>query len=435
MGLAYLLTGFSDKHLGIEMNVDYIAQPDTQLGTILSELLDIDPPASKIVFVSAFVGLQTILRLKDQVINLKANETDIRFILGIDLNGTSQEVLKELLDWDIDVRIVKHRIPGHTFHPKLYLFEWDHQSTIIIGSNNLTEGGFFRNYEGAVRITYQLPADIEHFSSACAELKRFIDPEGPIVYQLTPDFLDGLIARGDLPTEAEARTGRDVPAGVRVGTRTKGDSMFGAEEIPLPPPLPANLLERLVKEVRTRRRYRRAVTQHSVGTGAGPAFPINDQINDSLLPAAFYMTLPTLQGKSIPGEARIPLEAIELAKEFWGWPDEYARNIGPRAGSGRVYWNWRPQWKIWSVEDPASVIVQEVRMYMYENSSDFRFYVRPLVNAGADLGDIVRIKRIAESDGAEYECVLAKKTTLEYAQWVDYCTQAVRNSPRRFGYA
>lgn len=40
------------------MNVDYIAQPDTQLGKVLSEMLDADPPASQIVFVSAF-GLPT----------------------------------------------------------------------------------------------------------------------------------------------------------------------------------------------------------------------------------------------------------------------------------------------------------------------------------------------------------------------------------------
>ena len=73
-------------------------------------------------------------------------------------------------------------------------------------------------------------------------------------------------------------------------------------------------------------------------------------------------------------------------------------------------------------------------MYMYTNSSDFRFYVRPLVNAGADLGDVVRIRRIAESD-AEYECALARKGTPQYNEWINYCSQPVRNSPRRFGYA
>jgi hypothetical protein len=162
--------------------------------------------------------------------------------------------------------------------------------------------------------------------------------------------------------------------------------------------------------------------------------PIDDKASDLLLPAAFYMTLPTLQGESIPGEARIPLEAIELAKEFWGWPDEYMKDVSPRAGKERIYWNWRPIWRVWSVEAPDKIAIQEVRMYMYENSSDFRFYVRPLVNAGADLGDVVCIRRIAQSD-AEYECILARKGTTEYDKWIKYCTQPVRNSTRLFGYA
>ena len=92
-------------------------------------MLDSYPTASRIVFVSAFVSVQTIMRFKQQVIELKKRGTAISFVLGIDLGGTSQEVLKELLEWNIDVSIVKHRIPGHTFHPKLYFlvhlqFSW-----------------------------------------------------------------------------------------------------------------------------------------------------------------------------------------------------------------------------------------------------------------------------------------------------------------------
>ena len=73
-------------------------------------------------------------------------------------------------------------------------------------------------------------------------------------------------------------------------------------------------------------------------------------------------------------------------------------------------------------------------MYMYENSSDFRFYVRPLVNAGGNFGDVVRMRRIAEPD-AEYECVLARQNTPEYKEWIKACTQPVRSSTRHFGYA
>lgn len=151
------------------MKVEYIAQPDVQLGRILSELLDSEPKLA--VLVSAFVGLQTIMRIKAQVSDLRDRGAEVRLVVGIDLGGTSQEVLQELVQWKINVCIVKHRIPGHTFHPKLYLFEWDHRAEIIIGSNNITEGGFFGNYEGCARITYDIPDDSNE-RRRCLRLQR-----------------------------------------------------------------------------------------------------------------------------------------------------------------------------------------------------------------------------------------------------------------------
>jgi hypothetical protein len=415
------------------MDVDFLVQPDIQLGKVLSELFDADPPASRIVFVSAFVSLQTTMRVKHQVIDLMESGGEVRFVVGIDLGGTSQEVLKELLGWGIDVRIIKHRIPGHTFHPKLYFFQWADRATIIMGSNNLTEGGFFRNYEGATRITYHLPEESKGFCSTCEQLGRFLEPDGPVAYQLTAHFLEDLIARGEVPTETEARRGR-VTKKTKKKQDKRSEPIFGAEDIKPPPPLPADLLERLVKDVRKRRKEGKKVAEKATKEKVTSVMPIDDAVSDPLWPAAFYMTLPTLQGDTIPGEGRIPLEAIELAKEFWGWPDQYSKEVSPRSGNDRIYWNWRPQWKMWSVETPGDIVVQEVRMYMYENSSDFRFYIRPLVDAGGDLGDVVRIRRIAQS-GAEFECVLARKGTIEYDEWIKSCSQRVRSSIRSFGYA
>ena len=407
------------------MHIDYIAQPDTQLGNVLSNMLDANPPASSIVFVSAFVSVQTIMRVKRQILGLKESGSDIRFVLGIDLGGTSREVLAELLEWDIDVRIIKHRIPRHTFHPKLYFFQWTDRATVIVGSNNLTEGGFFGNYEAATRITYSLPEETEAFDTARSQLDRFLQPDGPTVRQLTKKFLAELIDRRVVPAEAEVRKGLDTAAKGESSPKQKSRPLFGKEDFASPPPLPPELIARLVKDVRTRRK--------AAKKQAAAMLPVDDQTLDPILPAAFYMTLPTLQGDNIPGEGRIPLEAIELAKEFWGWPDEYAREVS-QGKSIRVYWNWRPKWRVWSVETPDIIATQEVRMYMYENSSDFRFYVRPLVNAGGDLGDVVCIRRIAEPD-AEYECVLARQGTPEYKEWIKACAQPVRSSTRSFGYA
>ncbi len=131
------------------------------------------------------------------------------------------------------------------------------------------------------------------------------------------------------------------------------------------------------------------------------------------------MTLPTLQGPNIPGEGRIPLAAIAMAEDFWGWPDSYERRESPRGGAERVYFDWRSRWQIAAASNPGAYSRQEVRMYMYENSSDFRFYARPLVNAGADLGDIVKITRIDSAD-VDFECLLARLGTPEHGAWLPF---------------
>jgi len=416
------------------MTVGFIVQPIVQFGRLTSQLLEDRASPRRVIFVSAFAALQSVMRFKKAILGLRDSEVECRFVLGIDLGGTSREVLEEILSWRIDARIVKHRLPGHTFHPKIYLVEWQHQATILVGSNNLTEGGFFGNYECATRLDYGLPEDAEAFRSAYKDLRKFLEPEGSVSYALTQAFLDRLVARGELPTESEARQGRDVARATQAARRRRDPAgpVFGTEAIDPPPPLSADILSRLVTAVRQRNRRGRSTTRKQGRRTSVP--PLDPQGGSAISVAAFYMTLPTLQGANIPGEGRIPLEAVELAREFWGWPDEYQQVVSPRAGRSRVYWNWKPTWRTWSVEDPGTLTVQPVRMYMYENSSDFRFYVRPLVNAGGNLGDVVRIVRVADVT-AEYECVLAREGTAEYEEWLPYCTQGVRNSTRRFGYA
>jgi HKD family nuclease len=411
------------------MNIRYITQPDQFHGQILNTLLAQVPKPKRVVFVSAFAGLQTVMRFKHSLLGLAESGAAVRMVIGVDMGGTSREVLQELATWAaVEVFIYRNRRPGHTFHPKVALIESPSEADVFVGSNNLTEGGFFRNYEAASRITYTFPADTAAYTDACNELRRFLEPTLPLGLRLTAQLYATLAQRCDIPSEAQLQADRrrqrteSQPAG-----RTQPPTeIFGTEQLPSPPPLPAGLLEALSQAVNRRRRDRRAQPTEQVEL---PSLISPAQI----APASFYMTLPTLQGDTIPGEARIPLAAIEMAEDFWGWPDSYERRDSPRGGEERVYYNWMSRWQIANAATPNIQSRQEVRMYMYENSSDFRFYARPLVNTGADLGDIVRITRIASSQ-VDFECLLARQGTTEYAAWLPFCTYAVRQSTRRFGY-
>ena len=73
-------------------------------------------------------------------------------------------------------------------------------------------------------------------------------------------------------------------------------------------------------------------------------------------------------------------------------------------------------------------------MYFYANSSDYRFYSHRLLELGADVGDIVQIRRLI-GENCEFQCVLARQGTTTYNDWRNFCVRPIRNSVRKYGYA
>lgn len=224
------------------MHISTIAQPATQLGPQVSELLNRTPPFSTITLVSAFVALRTILRLREQLLAQVAAGATLKFTVGIDLGGTSKDVLEELVRWDCQATVFHNTIPRTTFHPKCYLFENAANATLIIGSNNLTDGGFYTNYEVATRYDFTFPADAEEYQRIIAPLEPFLNPEGVTVQNLDANLIEILAARGELQTEEEARQRRR-----RQLPRPPGEpgdapeNPFGPATIPLPPLLPRDI--------------------------------------------------------------------------------------------------------------------------------------------------------------------------------------------------
>jgi len=225
------------------MRLRTIAQPAVQLGQEIDALLALHPPHNRIVFVSAFVALRTILRLRDRLLARFQAGSQLRLTVGIDLGGTSREVLQELLRWNCEVFIFHNPIVRATFHPKIYLFEAANQSTLILGSNNLTDGGFYTNYEAATRYDFDLPADALDRCRTIEPLLPFIEPPpGPNVQRLIQQLIDTLIVRGMLPTEVEARQNRRNQAQrqQRPGEQPPANP-FLAVAVPNPPLLPQEI--------------------------------------------------------------------------------------------------------------------------------------------------------------------------------------------------
>lgn len=224
------------------MIIRTVTQPENQLGNEISELLNSEAGYSRIVFVSAFVALRTILRLRERLLGHVETGATLRFTVGIDLGGTSREVLEELLRWNCETFVFHNTIARATFHPKVYLFETANTSSLFVGSNNLTDGGFYTNYEAATRYDFDLSVDADEYERLLRPLTPFLNPAGATVRRLDADLIQTLVARGELPTEAEARRrSRNQRQDRAPGAAAIPASPFGPIAIPLPPLLPQNV--------------------------------------------------------------------------------------------------------------------------------------------------------------------------------------------------
>jgi len=440
------------------MQVSFLAQPynGQQLGDELLAVLSLHKRPSSVTFVSAFVAQQALRRLKKRLHDLHAAGTVVRFVIGVDMGGTSREVLQELATWPIDVYVYKNRRGRVTFHPKIYLVENENTADLFVGSNNLTDGGLYTNYEGTAHINYSLPTDAKELARTKKDLGQFLAPTAPIAKKLDCAYLEQLIALPEIPSEEQARM-RKAQAG-RQSSGSAARTIFGTETLPSAPALPKEVLDAVLHAVASQIDAQKRATKEAAKAAkggkraklqkltakTGPASALARNVlatpaSAQLLPTAFYMELvKTGTGGNIPGEQRIPLEAVAAARGFWHWPYAYTRKVNPRkkasrpGSENRVYYNYYSTWRIQEAGNPANDETKNVRLYFYENSSDFRFYARAIAVWGA-AGDIVRIAP-SDEPGVDYDCQLAKKHSPKHAAWMALCTQTSRHTARRFGF-
>lgn len=231
------------------MNICTVSQPERQLGNEIDGLLERVVIYRRIVFVSAFVALGTVLRLRERLLGQMGNGAALRFSVGIDFGGTSREVLEELLRWQCESFVCHHPSSQATFHPKVYLFEGEDSATLFVGSNNLTDGGFYSNFEAATRYDFDLPADAAEYERIVGPLAPFLEPQGSTSQQLSPELIATLLARGELPSEAEERQRRRAQRAVRRASgQNVPESPFRTDLMPPSPPLLPVALRREMRQ-------------------------------------------------------------------------------------------------------------------------------------------------------------------------------------------
>ena len=204
-----------------EDTVELMNQPFTgQLGNRLVELLD-SADYQTLNIVVAFAKNSGVLRIKGALERFRKRGNKVNVYVGVDLGGTSYEALTALLLHTDSLHVV-HAEKWQTFHPKIYQFVGSDKGLVIVGSQNLTAGGLWTNFESSVLIPVRgsiasemaIQKGVDDF---IGELRSLGDSFMPIAIQ--PD-IDKLLENGYIFKEvagqvrrakASAKDGIQVP--------------------------------------------------------------------------------------------------------------------------------------------------------------------------------------------------------------------------------
>ena len=221
------------------MKINIVLQPsNAEMGEIIKDLLSSQNPFyDKVWLVSAFANAKAIERIKPNILEAKTKGANIHIVVGFDVKSTSAEALKKIDSLGVNTMLVHNARGGHTFHPKIYLFEaTNKEAEVFVGSNNLTDGGLYTNYEASTRATFEFPSDHEEYSRFFTSLAAYLKPTGSTAQVLTNELIEILVKRGDVPTEKEIR--KSQAEALKIKKRIDiPKSPFGVEKIRRPPVL------------------------------------------------------------------------------------------------------------------------------------------------------------------------------------------------------
>ncbi|MBI3510320.1 MAG: phospholipase D family protein [Bacteroidetes bacterium] len=160
--------------------------------------------------ISAFASQAGVNGLSKHIAAAKKHLNIITIVTGVDQKGTSQEALLALLNLDINAFVFYQ--PSFTiFHPKIYLFEGDYKSELIIGSSNLTSQGLFTNVEASllVSIDNSVESDRKIVEQLKDYFKGIFDFTDPNLKKLSKKIIADLVKAKVVPTEAERKAAQD----------------------------------------------------------------------------------------------------------------------------------------------------------------------------------------------------------------------------------
>lgn len=220
------------------MKVSFLAQPFPPFGGRMFDWLRerlVDSDLDHIQMVTAWVKRSGLSRLRSDLSPFRGRGGRVSAIVGIDEGGATVQGLqlaRELFD---DVRVL-HDPASRTFHPKVYLASGASSAHLLVGSNNVTAGGLFSNYEGALVCQLDLTnSDDRALYDQVVSWFELLSSDTDVCKVLTEELLNAIVTDsryqvGDEDRSRVARTrGEDYDG---VTNDTSIGSIFGTSSIP-----------------------------------------------------------------------------------------------------------------------------------------------------------------------------------------------------------
>lgn len=203
-----------------------------QLGDILISKLTEN--YKSITIFSAFAKNSGVLRLKDTLVSFKKSGGYIKAFIGIDLDGTSYEALLNLYALCDELYVIHSENFSVTYHSKIYLLENDDKAWCAVGSNNLTGGGLWTNFESCSIQTYNLPEEKSGLENIYSVMKKYVDPEYTCSIRITSIVdIDTLLNTNYISKEVTQKID-NMARRVSQKKCQKKNPLFGSEKASIP---------------------------------------------------------------------------------------------------------------------------------------------------------------------------------------------------------
>jgi HKD family nuclease len=419
------------------MPLTFVAHPQDQfrLGDFLIESFA-DPKWTEFRAAIAFIKRSGTKHIQKPLTDFINRGGAAIITAGIDVGGTTSEAIQDLLAalQEKGQLFIFHNANSSTFHPKTYLFKNKDEAKVFVGSTNLTEGGLYTNYEAGFYVVLNLKEkeDIELLARIESALDEWSKPDEGICYPVNAEIIKQLLQENHLPNEAIAKAQRKVVEATKeyskIASMFKGRGVPSAPKIVAPEPElppPSEEDEAVLADA-----------EEAETLTVNTPVPVDSQPGQHTI---FLMTLQKTDvgvGQTTKGTQRrspeifIPLICRDYDPEFWGWPNSFVEDknwAGPKDKNGR------------GKMDRTNVMVRlagdifPVSIWYNPDKKDVRIRSEHIRSAGV-VGDILYFERADGTSGFAYYAEIIPQGTVRYNEYIQLCTQGVRNSKKLWNF-